>query len=176
MSRRVESGLNDMNGVWNSGFDPVIDEKSEVLILGSFPSVKSREIGFYYGNPQNRFWKTLEKALRDDVPDDTVGKTAYLLRHKVALWDVFSQAKIKGSSDADITAVTGRKADVVKLLNAHPSIKTVIFNGKKAFATAAETVKGLAEIKLFTSTSPANPRFDEKQWVTSLREILKIKE
>lgn len=165
-----------MNGLWNSGFKPVIDGKSEVLILGSFPSVKSREIGFYYGNPQNRFWKTLKKALRDDVPDDTDGKIAYLLRHKIALWDVFSQTRIKGSSDADITAVTGRKADVVELLNAHPAVKTVIFNGKKAFSAAAETLYGLAEIRLFTSTSPANPRFDENQWVTGLREILKIKE
>ena len=143
MSRRVESGLNDMNGVWNSGFDPVIDGKSEVLILGSFPSVKSREIGFYYGNPQNRFWKTLEKALRDDVPDDTDGKIAYLLSHKVALWDVFSQAKIKGSSDADITAVTGRKADVVKLLNAHPLIKTVIF---KLIFVKTENIKRVKPI------------------------------
>ena len=90
------------------GFPPVYDTHSEVLILGSFPSVKSREISFYYGNKQNRFWKTVCAFFGEDVPDSVEGKKAFLLRRKIALWDMVTECEIVGSADASIqNAKTG---------------------------------------------------------------------
>ena len=79
---------------------PVFDENSRVLILGSFPSVKSREVGFFYGHPQNRFWTTLGHVLDDDIPHTVDEKRAFLLSHGIALWDVIASCEITGSSDA----------------------------------------------------------------------------
>ena len=73
--------------------DPVFDENSEVLILGSFPSVKSREAGFFYGHPQNRFWKVTAAVMGEDVPQTITEKKAFLLRNHIALWDVIGDGK-----------------------------------------------------------------------------------
>ena len=75
-------------------FEPVFDENSKILILGTFPSVKSRENHFYYGHPQNRFWRVLAEILNEDVPDDTLAKKALVLRHHIALWDVLAECEI----------------------------------------------------------------------------------
>ena len=83
-------------------FNPVVNNKSKVLILGSFPSVKSREIKFYYGNKQNRFWKVLEEYFGEKVPENTEGKRAFLLTHCIALWDIVASSTIKGSSDNEL--------------------------------------------------------------------------
>ena len=79
---------------------PVYDENSKVLILGSFPSVKSREACFFYRHPQNRFWKLLTSIFEDDVPVTIEEKRAFLLRHNIAVWDVIKSCDIVGSSDA----------------------------------------------------------------------------
>ena len=71
-------------------FEPVFDEDSKVLILGTFPSVKSREQNFYYGHPQNRFWQMLAAVYAEDTPKSTTEKTSLLLRHHLALWDVIA--------------------------------------------------------------------------------------
>ena len=84
------------------GFDPVFDEKSETLILGSFPSVKSREVGFYYGNKRNRFWGLMRKIYGEDFGDDKASKTEFLLRNRIALWDAVISCEITGSLDSDI--------------------------------------------------------------------------
>mgnify|MGYP004564562019 CR=1 FL=1 len=84
------------------GFDPVYDENSKILILGSFPSVVSREDGFYYGNKRNRFWNLLKEYFKTDFGDDKISKEKFLLERKIALWDVVSSCEIKGSLDADI--------------------------------------------------------------------------
>lgn len=86
-------------------FPPVYDKNSKLLILGSFPSVKSREQGFYYGHPQNRFWKVLAALYRCEVPESIEGKKAMLLANHIAVWDVIDSCDIIGSSDSSITNV-----------------------------------------------------------------------
>ena len=86
--------------------EPVYDRNSRILILGSFPSVKSREQNFYYGHPQNRFWKLMGRLLKETFPPEYQGKKSILLRHGIALWDVIHSCDIKGSSDQSICNVT----------------------------------------------------------------------
>ena len=81
---------------------PVYDKNSKILILGSFPSVKSREAGFFYGHPQNRFWKVTAAVFNEEVPQTMEEKKAFLLRNHVALWDVIRSCDIEGSSDSSI--------------------------------------------------------------------------
>lgn len=83
-------------------FAPVVDENCRTLILGSFPSVKSRENGFYYGHPQNRFWRMLAAVYAEDVPESIAEKISLLLRHHLALWDVIANCEIDGSADASV--------------------------------------------------------------------------
>ena len=83
-------------------FPPVVDENCRILVLGSFPSVKSREDGFFYGHPQNRFWRMLAAIFDEDIPVDIPAKKAFLLRHHIALWDVIASCEIEGSSDASV--------------------------------------------------------------------------
>ena len=84
------------------GFSPCFDGASVLLILGSFPSVKSRQEGFYYGNPQNKFWKTVCAYFGEGVPGDVAAKKDFLFRRKIALWDVVISCEIDGSKDASI--------------------------------------------------------------------------
>ena len=84
------------------GFPPVFNEESKVLILGSFPSVKSREISFYYGHKQNRFWKMLCGYFQENIPETIEGKKTFLLQRNIALWDIATACQIQGSSDASI--------------------------------------------------------------------------
>lgn len=86
-------------------FEPVYDRASEILILGTLPSVKSRENNFYYGHKQNRFWKVLATLLKEPVPDTIEEKKAMLLARRIALWDVIQSCDIKGSSDSSIKNV-----------------------------------------------------------------------
>ena len=83
-------------------FDPVYDSNSRILILGTFPSVKSREYHFYYGHPQNRFWKVLAAITNEPIPGSIPEKKQLLLRHRIALWDVIKSCEIIGSSDSSI--------------------------------------------------------------------------
>ena len=84
---------------------PVWDNASRILILGSFPSVKSREVNFFYGHPQNRFWKTLSAVLGEALPSTVSDKKELLLRRHIALWDVIASCRIEGSSDSSIRDV-----------------------------------------------------------------------
>ena len=83
-------------------FEPVYDKNSEILILGSFPSVKSREQGFYYGHPQNRFWKLLAYLTQVQIPETIEQKKSFLLEHHIAVWDVIESCDIIGSSDSSV--------------------------------------------------------------------------
>ena len=136
-------------------FDPVYDKKSRVLILGSFPSVKSREIAFYYGHPQNRFWKVLGSVFNEEVPKDIEGKKSFLLKHHIALWDVIKSCDIVGSSDSKISNVV---INDLNLIFQEANIEKVFINGTKAYELymkyGYEKYKKEA-IKL-PSTSPAN--------------------
>ena len=139
------------------GFDPVYDEHSRALVLGSFPSVLSRESRFYYGNPRNRFWRVMADVLgeKETAADDIEGKRAMLLRHGVALWDVIESCDVRGSSDASIRGVV--PADVARITGVAP-IRAVLCNGgtaAKLYHRYLEAAVGRAAVTL-PSTSPAN--------------------
>lgn len=139
-------------------FAPVYDEHSKILILGSFPSVKSRENQFYYGHPQNRFWKLLARIFGEPVPATIEEKKSLLLRHGIALWDVVSTCDIKGSSDSSIRNVV--PCNLKQILDMAP-IHTIIANGDTAFRLYnryCETQTGISAIRC-PSTSPANAVF-----------------
>ena len=136
-------------------FDPVFDKDSRILILGSFPSVKSRENNFYYGHPQNRFWKVLARIYEVDVPQTIEEKKAFLLKYNIAVWDVIESCTIIGSSDTSIKDVVVN--DFTKVLE-NTAIETIYVNGGKAYELYhkyAEEKTGIKAIKL-PSTSPAN--------------------
>ena len=134
---------------------PVYDKDSKVLILGSFPSVKSREEGFFYGHPKNRFWKVAAKVFGEDTPATINEKKAFLLRNHIALWDVIGSCEIDGSSDSSIRNVTVNDISVI-LKTA--DIKAIYLNGKKADQLYRKYL--LPTLKkdgiCLPSTSPAN--------------------
>ena len=150
------------------GFHPVYDKESKVLILGSFPSVKSRQIDFYYGNKQNRFWKMICGFFGEEVPTTTQEKKAFLLRRNIALWDMVTSCEIDGSSDA--TVRNAEIADVETLLR-QTKIQTVLLNGTLAYNLFVDNVAvDIPYIKM-PSTSPANPRYKEEIWRKELNKI-----
>lgn len=152
------------------GFDPVYDGRSKLLILGSFPSVKSRISDFYYGNPQNRFWKTICLFLREEIPNTIDGKRQMLLRHNIALWDIVTECEIEGSKDATIKNYSVAKLEKV-LQNSE--ICFIILNGIKAYEIFCDNYKDIGvPYKKLSSTSPANTRFNKEEWFDTLYGIL----
>lgn len=136
-------------------FNPIYDSQSRILILGTFPSVKSRENDFYYGHPQNRFWKVLSAVFNSKLPRTIVEKKNFLLQNRIALWDVISSCNITGSSDSSITNAIPNDLTII-LLNT--SIKKIYCNGTKAFELYQKYIfpkTKIPAIKL-PSTSPAN--------------------
>jgi len=151
------------------GFPPVYDENSRVLILGSIPSVKSREVGFYYGKPQNRFWRTVCGFFGEVVPDSVAGKRDFLLRRGIALWDVISSCDIVGSSDASIRGEI--IADIPRVL-LKSGIRRILCNGKKAYSLFCRHFpQYLFMTGGLPSTSPANPHFSAAVWTDALGQI-----
>ena len=136
-------------------FEPVYDENSKILILGSLPSVKSREQGFYYGHPQNRFWKVTSNVFCAPEPNTVEEKRAFLLSHGIAVWDVIASCDIEGSSDSSIKNVVPN--DLSKILDA-ADIRTIFVNGKTAekFYNKYIKVSIGREAVCLPSTSPAN--------------------
>lgn len=135
--------------------EPVFDAASRVLILGSFPSVSSREASFFYAHPQNRFWKVLAAVLHAPVPADIPAKKRMLLAHHIALWDVIASCDIRGSSDASITNV--QPNELTRILE-RADIQAVFCNGAAAYNLynrLEEPILRLPAQKL-PSTSPAN--------------------
>lgn len=139
-------------------FDPVFDSNSKVLILGSFPSVKSRENEFYYGHERNRFWRVVSALFSEHMPETVEQKKALLLRHNIALWDTAASCTVRASSDSSIRNVA---ANDIKSLLAKTNITRIYANGK----TAAQLYNKLVlpstavEIVALPSTSPANAAF-----------------
>lgn len=136
-------------------FPALFAPDSEILMLGSIPSPKSREQGFYYGHPQNRFWKVLAEVLREPVPATIDEKKAMLLKHKIALWDVLDSCTIVGASDTSIEDVVPN--DISKIV-AKTRIKRILCTGAtahKLYQKYCEAGTGMPAIKL-PSTSPAN--------------------
>lgn len=148
------------------GFAPCCFPDSRVLILGSFPSVISRKVDFYYGNPHNRFWKILSEFFNQPLPDSTESKKEFLKNHKVALWDVVQECEIKGSSDS---AIKNYKIAAVDSLIVQNRIKSVILNGSKAAEIYFKNFKELnVKVIKLPSTSPANTRLNVKDWYDGL--------
>lgn len=149
------------------GFLPFFDENSEILILGSFPSVISRETNFYYGNKQNRFWKVLAEAFGEPAPETIGEKQTLLKNHKIALWDVVTECEITGSLDSTIKNY--KVADLQKVLD-NAKIKKIILNGGKAKEIFLKNYKYLSDFAVFLpSTSPLNTRFDKTIWLNALK-------
>ena len=134
---------------------PVFDKDSKVLILGSFPSVKSREEGFFYGHPQNRFWKVTARVFDEETPKTISEKKAFLLRNHIALWDVIGSCEIEGSADSSIkNASVNDLSEILKTAD----IQAIYLNGQKSYQLYQKylfpTIK--REGICLPSTSPAN--------------------
>ncbi len=136
--------------------DPVYDEDSEFLLLGSFPSVKSREQEFFYGHPQNRFWKIMSALFGEDAGETKASRKAFLLRHHIAVWDVIQACTITGSSDSSIRDVT--VTDLRPILENSRVGDRIFVNGGKAHSLYMKytyPALGIPAVKL-PSSSPAN--------------------
>lgn len=136
-------------------FGPIYDRDSKILILGSFPSVKSREMKFYYGHPQNRFWKLLAALYEEKEPLAIPEKKTFLARHQIALWDVIASCDITGSSDGSILHASVN--DISIILNSS-AIKAIYANGKKAESLYKKHIEPVTKRQIIglPSTSPAN--------------------
>ena len=156
---------------------PVYDEHSRVLVLGTMPSPKSREIGFYYGHPQNRFWRVMERlfGLPDHVLVDNDDRIAFLLEHRIALWDVLASCTISGAADASIA--NPQPNDLARILDVAPIRAVCCTGGKSAqlcrrFNKQLLGERGIPLIAL-PSTSPANARMRLDELVRAYEPLMK---
>lgn len=137
---------------------PVYDEHSRILILGSFPSVKSRETGFFYGHPQNRFWRVISAIFGEPVPADIPEKRDLLLRSGIAVWDVIKECDIKGSGDVTIKNAVAN--DISPILQT-ADIRRIFCNGQTSYKLYTRLIEPSTKIKAsaLPSTSPANASY-----------------
>lgn len=140
-------------------FPPLYDKNSKVLILGSFPSVKSRKQMFFYGHPQNRFWKVVSAVLGVNVPETIEEKTKMLHLNHIALWDVIASCDITGSADSSIKSVIAN--DLTEILE-NAKIKQIFVNGKTAEKYYNKYIREKIgrTVVCLPSTSPANAAFN----------------
>lgn len=149
---------------------PLYDEHSKILILGSFPSVKSREQQFFYGHKQNRFWRVMAQVLGCAVPETVEQKKEMLLSHHIAVWDVIASCEITGSSDASIRDV--KPNDLSRILSC-ADIRAIYTNGSKAHQLYQKyicPVNGRGAYQL-PSTSPANAGYSLERLVSAWKVI-----
>jgi len=134
---------------------PIYNENSKILILGTIPSPKSREIGFYYGHPQNRFWKVLSEILNEKLPQTNEEKTNLILKYNIALWDVLDSCDIEGASDSSIK---NPKPNDLNSIIKKTKITTIFVTGKKAESLYKKLCEKDTKIPCIClpSTSPAN--------------------
>jgi hypoxanthine-DNA glycosylase len=152
-------------------FEPIWNQHSNILILGSFPSVKSREEAFYYAHPQNRFWQVIAALFDAPVPSTIEAKKALLLHNNVAVWDVIQSCEIIGSSDGSIKNATGN--DIRGLIR-QSTITRIFANGAKAcdlYRKHCEQNSRLPIVQL-PSTSPANAAWRLDRLIETWRIIL----
>lgn len=150
---------------------PVYNEHSRILILGSFPSVKSREAGFFYGHPQNRFWKVLANVFQAEVPGTIEEKKAFLLEHRIAVWDVIGQCEITGPSDSSIRNVVPNP--ISKILET-TKIEQIFVNGKKAEQLYQRYIYPQTKRNAIClpSTSPANASWNLEKLTEAWKIVL----
>ncbi len=150
---------------------PIYDNNSRVLILGSFPSVKSREEGFFYGHPGNRFWRVVAALCQCDTPRTIEEKKALLLSNHIAVWDVIKSCDIVGSSDSSIKNVT---VNDLGLILAQADIKKVFVNGKTAQKLFEKYIMPQIgrEAVCLPSTSPANAAWSLEKLIEAWKVII----
>ncbi len=151
--------------------DPGFDERSRVLLLGTMPSPKSREVGFYYGHPQNRFWRVLAELFGETSAQSIPEKCEMLLRHRIALWDVLASCEIEGASDASIR--NARPNDLSCIFQA-ADIQAVFTTGTRAaklYRQFCEPSTGMPCVAL-PSTSAANAHMNFDDLVKAYRVVL----
>ena len=143
---------------------PVFDKNSEILILGSFPSVKSREAEFFYGHKQNRFWKVTSAVFGCNVPETIDEKKKFLLENRIALWDVIARCEITGSSDVSIKNAVANNLDVIL---GTAEIKNIFVNGKTAEKYYNKYLLEKTKINAvcLPSTSPANAAYSVEKLI-----------
>ena len=153
-------------------FLPLYDSNSKILILGSIPSPKSREQAFYYGHPQNRFWKVMAKVLCEKEPETVDEKKVLMLSHNIALWDALEECDIAGASDSSIRNPVPTD---IKWLIDRTRIRSIFTTGKTAYRyyTLLNYPKTKIEAKALPSTSPANCRISFDDLVEAYSEILR---
>ena len=159
-----------MNGILVHPFPPLYDKASRILILGSFPSARSREDGFYYAHPRNRFWPMLSLIFGENA-STADEKKALLYRHGIALWDSIASCRITGSADTSITDVT---ANDIKSLIEKTGIETIAANGTKAYEIYMRFIyedTGIEPVKM-PSTSPANASWSLERLAAVWKEVL----
>ena len=152
-------------------FEPIFDSASQILILGTLPSVKSRETNFYYGHKQNRFWKVLAALFQEPIPETIDEKKHLLLRHHIAIWDVIQSCDIKGSSDSSIKNVV--PTDLNRILE-ESEVERIFCNGKASgnyYKKYQESRTGI-EATVLPSTSPANAAFSLEKLIEIWKCIL----
>ena len=138
-------------------FKPIYSKDSKILILGSIPSVVSREDNFYYAHPQNRFWKIISKIYNEKIPTTKEEKTKLILNNNLAIYDVIKSCDIEGSADSSIKNV---KLNNLDLLIQKSKIEKIIFNGNKAYELYNKYEKNkFSNTKVLPSTSPANAKY-----------------
>lgn len=153
-------------------FPALFDSNSKVLILGSFPSVKSREQLFFYGHPQNRFWKIISGIFNEAEPQTVDEKKELILRNHLALWDVLSSCEINGSADSTIkNAAVNDIEPIIK----QAKIKEIFLNGKTAGKYYNKYVASTVNLKstVLPSTSPANAAWNEEKLMAEWKKIKK---
>lgn len=151
--------------------EPIFDSDSRILILGTFPSVKSRQTGFYYGHPYNRFWKVIASIVNYDVPQNIEQKKAMLLKNNIALWDVIKSCDIAGSSDSSIKNVVPND---LRIILSNCNISNIYANGNTAGKLYNKYIKPNSgrEIIVLPSTSPANASYSLEKLIDSWECIL----
>lgn len=151
--------------------EPFFHPDSKVLILGSFPSPKSRETGFYYGHPQNRFWNVLSNVFEQETPQTVEEKKSFLAAHQIALWDVLASCRIRGADDSSIKE--GEPNDIPSLL-VKTNVRAVFTTGSKASAYYKRYCKEAVDLPhiVLPSTSPANCRYHTVDTLTDAYRIL----
>ena len=152
-------------------FKPVYNSNSEILILGSFPSIVSREVNYYYGNKSNRFWRLISSIYNSQIPFSNFERESFLIENKIALYDVIYSCTITGSSDSSIKDVIPN--NIVDILN-NSNIKRIFTNGKLAYNLYNKYLKYSLEIEAcyLPSTSAANAAWSfeklKNEWTSKI--------
>ena len=151
-------------------FGPLYSENSRVLILGSFPSVKSREQNFFYGHPQNRFWKVIAAVCGEPVPQTIGEKKQLILSNGLALWDSIASCEITGSSDASIR---NARANDISLILDNSQVDRIYCNGRKSHELYQKYIEPAIgrEAVCLPSTSPANAQWSLDRLIEAWREV-----